>query len=214
MTLLTEFFFWKFFLKNFFEEFSKFYVGMNCKDWKNDLVELDIGKKGFWANVLPTDQPTDRHTEGHSELLCSQWCELMEMLIHEFFARLYHSLHHSPKSRSLNWWGNFIDLKRPSNIGFSSFPWQSDLLANQLNSLEVFIDARSCPIPRYVFLIWVLPCKIGWNRAVFALFFLSRLCHTSLYQVYQPAECLSLWKNLSLVSQGNQLTHTSWIEQW
>ena len=64
---LTEFFFPKIFFKNFFEEFSKFYVGMNCKDWKNDLGELNIGEKGFLANVLltdrPTDQPTDRRTD-------------------------------------------------------------------------------------------------------------------------------------------------------
>ena len=60
---LTEFFFQKFFFLNFFEEFSKFYVGMNCKDWKNDLGELNIGEKGFWANVLPTDRPTDRRTD-------------------------------------------------------------------------------------------------------------------------------------------------------
>ena len=104
--------------------------------------------------------------------------------------------------------------RRTGNIGFSSCPWQSDLLANQLDSLEVLFDTRGCPISRYVALVWVPLCKTGWNRAVFALFFLSRLCHASLYQVYQTAESLFLWKNLSLVSQANQLIHTSCIERW
>ena len=139
------------------------------------------------------------------------WLNLFDLFIYLIYSFIWfiHSLIYL-----FDLWRNLRITRRTGNMGFSSCPWQSDLLANQLDSLEVLFDTRGCPISRYVALVWVPLCKTGWNRAVFALFFLSRLCHASLYQVYQTAESLFLWKNLSLVSQANQLIHTSCIERW